>query len=137
MSNKISSGEQNCKYFFGYLHDDYKFKPLHMIFPKMKAYVKSYDDQTKWMYFLIKDDELLEKYNTICNKVSTDIKKGFDSKPVYNKKCLKTKIKSNNDETTDFHNKKMPKARSNYICLAVIKVDSTLERWKSLSTRVF
>ena len=89
------------------------------------------------MYFLIKDDELLEKYNTICNKVSTDIKKGFNSKPVYNKKCLKTKIKSNNDETTDFHNKKMPKARSNYICLAVIKVDSTLERWKSLSTRVF
>ena len=27
------------------------------------------------MYFLIKDDELLEKYNTIWDKVSSDIKK--------------------------------------------------------------
>ena len=32
-------------------------------------------EQTKWMYFLIEDDELLEKYNTIWDKVSTDIKK--------------------------------------------------------------
>ena len=33
----------------------------------------------QWMYFLIEDDDLLEKYNTICNKVSADIKKEFDS----------------------------------------------------------
>ena len=35
--------------------------------PKTSAYVKSYDGQTKWMYFLIEDDDLLEKYNTIWN----------------------------------------------------------------------
>ena len=33
--------------------------------PKTRAYVKSYDGQTKWMYFLIKDDGLLEKCNSI------------------------------------------------------------------------
>ena len=33
--------------------------------PKWSAYVKSYDEQTKWMYFLIEDDDLLKKYNTI------------------------------------------------------------------------
>ena len=38
------------------------------------------------MHFLIEDDELLEKYNTIWEKASTDIKKGFDSAPIYNKK---------------------------------------------------
>ena len=37
------------------------------------------------MYFLIEDDDLLEKYNTIWDKVSTDIKKEFDSGRVYNK----------------------------------------------------
>ena len=42
--------------------------------PKTSAYVKSYDGQTKWMYFLIEDDELFEKYNTIWDKVSSDIK---------------------------------------------------------------
>ena len=43
--------------------------------PKTSAYVKIYDRQTKWMCFLIEDNGLLEKYNTICDKVSPDIKK--------------------------------------------------------------
>ena len=46
------------------------------------------------MYFLIDDDTLLEKYNTIWDKFSTDIKKELDSEPVYSKIFLKTKIKS-------------------------------------------
>ena len=50
---------------------------------KKSAYVKSYDGQTKkLMYFLIEDDDLLEKYNTIWYKVSADIIKEFDSQPV-------------------------------------------------------
>ena len=51
---------------------------------KTRAYVKSYDGQTKWRYFLIEDDDLLEKYNTIWDKVNADIKKESDSEPVYN-----------------------------------------------------
>ena len=45
--------------------------------PKIRAYVKSYDGRTKWIYFLIEDDDLLEKYNTIWDKVSGDIKKNL------------------------------------------------------------
>ena len=45
--------------------------------PNTNAYVKSYDGQTKWMNFLIEDDDLLKKYNTIWDKVSTDIKKNL------------------------------------------------------------
>ena len=41
--------------------------------PKTSACVKSYDGQTNWMYFLIEDDDLLEKYNTIWDKVSACI----------------------------------------------------------------
>ena len=33
--------------------------------PKTSAYIKIYDGQTKWMYFLIEDDESLKEYNTI------------------------------------------------------------------------
>ena len=44
------------------------------MFPKTIAYVKSHDRQTKWIYFLIGDDDLLEKYNTIWDKVRADIK---------------------------------------------------------------
>ena len=85
MSDKTSSGEENYKYFIGYLYNDNKVKPLHKMFPKTRAYVKSYDIQTKWMYFLIKDDDLLKKYKNISDKLSADLKKEFDSKPAYNK----------------------------------------------------
>ena len=36
---------------------------------------------------------MLKKYNEIWGKVSNNIKKGFDSEPVYNEKYLETKIK--------------------------------------------
>ena len=77
--------------------------------PKTSAYVKSYDGQVKQMYFFIEDDDLLEKYNTIWDKVSLDIKKEFDSEPVYNKNFLKTTVKSHGDEVTDFYLKKFLK----------------------------
>ena len=60
------------------------------------------------MYFLIEDDDLLEKY-IIWNKVSADTKKEFDSEPVYNKEFLKTKIKPHGDEVTDFCDEKIPR----------------------------
>ena len=72
VSNKISFGEENYKYSIGYLYNDNKVKPLHIMLPKI-ADVKSYDGQTKWMYFSMEDDDLLEKYNTNWDKVSADI----------------------------------------------------------------
>ena len=68
--------------------------------PKTSAYVKRYDGQTKQMYFLNKDDDFLEKYNTVWCKVSGDIKKEFDRKSVSNKELLKTIIKSHGDKVT-------------------------------------
>ena len=56
--------------------------------------------------FLIEDDDLLEKYNTVWDKVSADIKREFHSEPLYNKNYLKTKVRSHGDEVTDFYDKK-------------------------------
>ena len=82
VSNKISFGKKRYKYFIGYLYNDNKVKPLHIMLPKTSTYVKNYERQTKWIYFLIKDDELLEKYNTIWDKVRANIKKQFNGEPV-------------------------------------------------------
>ena len=61
--------------------------------PKTSAYIKSYDGQSKWMYFLIEYGKyLIEKYDTIWDKVSADIKIKFDSEVVYDKTVLKTKM---------------------------------------------
>ena len=54
--------------------------------------------RTKRMYFLIEDDDVLEKYNTICHKVSADIKNDL----------IANKNKTHGDEVTGFCDKKIP-----------------------------
>ena len=69
------------------------------------------------MCFLIKGNELLKKYNGIWEKVKTSLKKEFDSKPVYNEKYLKAKMKSYNGKiNTNFHNNKIPREGSQFTC---------------------
>ena len=70
--------------------------------------------------FLVEDDDLLEKYITIWDKVIADLKQEFDSDPVYNKEFLKTKIKSHGNEVTEFYYGKIPKMDSSHTCLAWI-----------------
>ena len=119
------------------MYNGNKVKPLNTKLPKTSAYVKSYDGQIKWMYFLIEDDDLSEKYNIVWDKVSTDIKKEFDSEPVYNKNYLKTKIKPRCDEVTDFYDKEIPKLDFHHTCLAVISLDSALNKNVDYYPQVF
>ena len=85
-------------------------------------------DKLNWCTFWRWWFTVLEKYNTISDKVSANTKKESDSEPVYNKEFLETKIKSHGDEVTDFYDKKIPKVDdSNHTCLAVISLDSALK----------
>ena len=68
--------------------------------------------------FLMEDNELLEKYNTLWNKISADVIKEFDSNLTYNKYILKTKIRCYGDEPTDFYDREILKVESNHTCLA-------------------
>ena len=65
-------------------------------------------------------------------------KKKFGSKSVYNKKYLKTKIKSYNGKiNTHFHSNTMLKEGSQWICLSVILIDSVCRKYKSYNLQVF
>ena len=65
-------------------------------------------------------------------------KEKFHTKPVYNEKNLKTKIKSYNGKiNTSFHNNKIPKEGSQLICLSVILIDSFLRLGKNYYPQVF
>ena len=84
VSNKISFSDKisiNEKTISTLLVTCIMINPLYIMFPKTIIICIN-----KWIYFLIEDDDLLENYNTIWDKVSADIKKEFDSEPVYNKK---------------------------------------------------
>ena len=57
------------------MYNGNKVKPLNIMLPKTSAYVKNYDGETKWMHFLIEDDDLLKQYNAIWDKCNGDIEK--------------------------------------------------------------
>ena len=133
----ISFSKKDFKYFNG-SKDAKKTRPFCIFLPKMSAYRKDFD-KTKCMSFLIKDENLLEKYNEIWETVSNIIKKEFDIKPVYNEKHLKTKIKSYNGKiNTNFHNNKIPKeGRLSMYLSTVILIDSVYWKDKNYEPQVY
>ena len=89
VSNKVSFCNKGFKYFIGYKYGK-EVRPLCVTFPKMRAYSRDFAGN-KYMSFLIKNDEILEKYNEIWNNVSNAIKKEYASEPVYNENILEVK----------------------------------------------
>ena len=89
------------------------------------------------MYFSIEGEELLKKYNDICNQVNSSVKNELNSELIYKKKYLKTKIKSYSGRAIDFDDKEMPKVGSNYICLVVILTDFILKKDENYYPQVF
>ena len=105
-------------------------KMLKKSFLKMSAYRRDFSKPL--ICFLIKDGELLEKYNEIWEKVKNSTENEFDSEPVYNK------IKSYNGKiNTIFRNNKIPKEGSKFICLSVIFIDSIFRAGKNYYPQAF
>ena len=85
------------------------------------------------MSFLTDNNEFLERYTKIWEKISDSIDKKFDSDPVYNNKYINTKIRSyNNDIMTNFHdidnkNNKLPEKNKPDRCMSLILLDSIIK----------
>ena len=61
VSDKFKQSDEGFKYFIGYQEDEI-IKPLCIILPEMSGYIKYFENGGKNMFFLIKDDEVWEKY---------------------------------------------------------------------------
>ena len=71
VSNKLYFGKKWFEYFIGY-KDAKKIGPLYIFLPKISAYKRDFDE-TRYIFFLINDDELLKKHNEIWEKVKNTI----------------------------------------------------------------
>ena len=92
----------------------------------MNAYAKYFDQNSKCMNLLVNDKEILKKYTDIRNKIKSQIKKEFNSEPVYFDIYFKTKIKVYNDKVyTNFQHNKIPKDNEYCVRLSVILLDSS------------
>ena len=68
-------------------------RPLCTILPQMSGYIKYFEYENPNMSFLIKDEEVGEKYEQIWDVIKNKLKIKFHSEPVYEYKYLKTKVK--------------------------------------------
>ena len=77
--------------------------------------------------FLIKDDDVLDKYNKICDKIKNKLNIKFHSIPVYDETYIKAKVREFNGVfKTNFSVDKVPKGNMHYTCTACITIDSVM-----------
>ena len=68
ITDKFKHSDDGFKYFIGYKEGEI-VKPLCIILPQMSGYINYLENGGKNMSFMIKNDDVLDKYNEIWNKI--------------------------------------------------------------------
>ena len=137
VSDKFNHNEDGFKYFIGYKKGEI-LKPLCIILPQMSGYIKYFKYGSPTMSFLIKDDEVWEKYEQIWDVIKNKLKIKFHSLPVYDKKYLKTKAREHDGVIkTNFLGNDVPKENMHYTCIACITIDSVMRMEKKNYPQVY
>ena len=126
VSDKFKHNKKGFKYFTGYPEGGI-VKPLCIILPQMSAYIKYFENRSQNMSFLIKDDEVWNKYDEIWDAIKNKLGIEFHSEPVYEYKYLKGKVREFDGVIkTNFLGNDIPKENMHYTCIACITIDSVI-----------
>ena len=100
----------------------------------MGGYIKYFENGGKSMSYMIKDDDVLDKYNEIWDKIREALSTKFHSKPVYDEKYIKAKVREFDSVVeTNFLSEEDPKENEHYICTACITtIDSVMKLEKRI-----
>ena len=128
---------EGFKYFIGYQENEI-VKPLCIILPQMNGYIKYFDNGGKNMSFLIKNDEIWQKYKDIWEVIKNKLNIKFPSQPIYENKYLKAKVREfNGNIITTLLGNNVPKENTYYTCIACITLDSVLKMNKKNYPQVY
>ena len=87
---------------------------------------------------MVKDDDVLDKYNETWDKIKNKLNIKFHSASVYDEKYIKTKVKEFDGVIkTNFLGNKVPKENKHYTCIACVTVDSVMRMEKKIYPQVF
>ena len=102
------------------------------------GYIKYFENESKNMSFLTKDDEVRDKYDKTQDVIKDKLGIEFHSKPVYEYKYLKTKVKEFDGVIkTNFLGNDIPKKNMYYACIAYITIDSVMKIDKKSNLQVY
>ena len=128
VSDKFRHSDEDFKYFISYQEDEI-VKPLCIILPQMSGYIKYFENGGKNMSFLIKDDEVREKYEEIWEVIKNKVGIKFHSEPIYEQKYLRAKVRDYDGVIkTNFLGNGIPKENMHYTFIACITIDSVMKR---------
>ena len=137
ISDKFKDYNEGFKYFISYQEGEI-VKPLCIILSQMSGYIKYFEYGGKNMYFLIKDDDVQEKYKQIWDVIKNNLKIKFHSLPVYDKKYIKTKVREYDGAIkTSFLGNDVLKENMHYTCIACITIDSVMRMEKKYFPQVY
>ena len=145
MSDKFKHSDGGFKYFIGYKEGKIVkpscieiVKPLCIILPQMTGYIKYFENGGKNMSFVIKDNDVLDKYNEIWDKIKETLSIKFHSMSVYDEKYIKAKVREFNGVIkTNFLSDEVPKENEHYTCIACITIDSVMRMEKKNYPQVY
>ena len=104
----------------------------------MSGYIKYFENGSKYMSLLIKDDEVWDKYNQIWDVIKYKLGIKFHSERVCEYKYLKAKVREFDGVIkTNFLNNGMPKENMYYSCIACITIDSVINFNKKNHLQVY
>ena len=127
MTDKFKPSNKGFKYFIRYQEGGI-VKPLCTILPQMIGYIKYFENGGKNMSFLIKDDEVWEKFEKIWDVIKDKLGIEFHSQTVYEYKYLKAKVREFDGVIkTNFLGNDVPKENMHYTCTACITIDSVMK----------
>ena len=90
------------------------------------------------MSFVIKNDDVLDKYNEIWDKIKGKLNIKFHSMPVYDEKYIKAKVREFNGVIkTNFLGDEVSKENKHYTCIACITIDSVMKMEKKNYPQVY
>ena len=131
---KFKHSDDSFKYFIGYQEGEI-IKPLCIILPQMSGYIKYFETVEK-MYFIIKDDSVLEKYSKIWGKIKKKVNIKFHRILVYDETYIKAKIREFDGKIkTNFLGDEVPKENMHYTCITCITIDSVMRMDKKIIRR--
>ena len=104
----------------------------------MSGYIKYFENGGKNMSFLIKDDEVWEKYEQIWDAIKNKLGITFHSEPICEQKYLKAKVRELVGVIkTNFLGNGVPKENMHYTCIACIAIDSVMRIDKKNHPQVY